>query len=552
MKSVIFSYPSGYCPDCHSRLKVYSLSRRNVKSVQGQFTAVHRIKICPNDRTTFRSGILDGIISRGCTYANDIMIEAAMQRFLQGRSSSEISSTLGISASHARCLSNSALDIFQEIHGQSGDILKAHMKSYILQIDGTTDSEYSMIVVVKDSVSGFVLYSRKCYSESEESIEDILRTVKEKFGMPSGITADMRSGIISAAMKVFPGVPIRICLMHFLRDLGKDLMADLHTDLGNMINHAGIKAKLKSLLRSIPDYNQKRLEEIESGYCTHREDMEVMAARNVLERIVSIDAGSGYCFPFSLRYLKFFMECDASMRKLLRLLPALNDKGIRKTVSTLLAFIRRITDNPIIRETARKLRDINSAIFQPIRKAFKIPRIGNLSIDVKYDPKKDDPVVHEKCGIIFGELGVYLKAGIGKHMFSAAKIAISRYRKRETMLFAQNPECTIPRTNNNMEIFFRSIRRNVRKRSGNIATGNILAQSGEKLALFQNIGNARYRDIVFGNEMEKIFAKHRKPLFKKGMTKKTVIKLVAIGTQMILDDSLSNTPYTPKAMDEFH
>ena len=44
------------------------------------------------------------------------------------------------------------------------------------------------------------------------------------------------------------------------------------------------------------------------------------------------------------------------------------------------------------------------------------------------------------------------------------------------------------------------VRRNVRKMCGNIATRNILTQSGESLALFQNMSNPENVKIVFGSE----------------------------------------------------
>jgi hypothetical protein len=132
---------------------------------------------------------------------------------------------------------------------------------------------------------------------------------------------------------------------------------------------------------------------------------------------------------------------------------------------------------------------------------------------------------------------------------TAAKLAVERYRNRESMLFAQNPECTIPRTNNGMEIFFRKIRRNIRKRSGNRSTGNILSNVGENLALFQNIGNPEYRKIVFGSsDIGSVFAKHRKPFRKEGMTRRNMLELVAKGTEMILSSSLSESPYTGDMM----
>jgi hypothetical protein len=45
----------------------------------------------------------------------------------------------------------------------------------------------------------------------------------------NGITSDMRLGIISAARETFPKIPIRIFLMHFLRDLGKVILLDCTT-----------------------------------------------------------------------------------------------------------------------------------------------------------------------------------------------------------------------------------------------------------------------------------------------------------------------------------
>jgi len=96
-----------------------------------------------------------------------------------------------------------------------------------------------------------------------------------------------------------------------------------------------------------------------------------------------------------------------------------------------------------------------------------------------------------------------------------------------------------------MEIFFRSIRRNVRKRSGNRSTGIILSQTGEKLALFQNMDNEKYREIVFGKDhMGSVFSRYRKSFRKDGMTRKETMSLVDKGTDMILNDSLSDQPYT--------
>ncbi len=115
---------------------------------------------------------------------------------------------------------------------------------------------------------------------------------------------------------------------------------------------------------------------------------------------------------------------------------------------------------------------------------------------------------------------------------------------------ANNAEHTKPRTNNGMKRFFRRVRRNVRKRCGNIATGNILSQSGDSIALFQNMGNKKYVETVFGSEdIPAFFAWYRKPFKKTGMTKKRTMKLIDTGTKMILDGSLDDSPYSNNMME---
>ena len=102
------------------------------------------------------------------------------------------------------------------------------------------------------------------------------------------------------------------------------------------------------------------------------------------------------------------------------------------------------------------------------------------------------------------------------------KRVISRYR--ETMLFANNNEHIIPSTNNSMEQFFRKLRRNIRKRCGNIVTGNMLANNSVSLAIFQNIENKYYVKAVYGNNnIALILAKHIKPYRNPGMTHKDYI-----------------------------
>ncbi len=547
---IVFRFAT-VCPDCGSGLKAYRTDRRRVVSWEiGEFTAVHKIMRCDHSGIIFRSERLESLIGSRCTYANDIMLESAMKRFIHGRSCSEISdeSGTGISERHTRRLTNDALGIFQKIHEETSDKIRAAMSSWILQIDGTTDSEFDMIIVVMDSESGFVLHVKRCHAESEAEILGILRTVRERFGIPSGTISDMRPGILSAIGKVFPGVPRRICLFHFLRDLGKDLMESMHLDLGRMINSAGIKNPLKNLLRSIPGYDQRTLHELDYGFCSDRETMEIMALRRILSHAMDTTGSSGYGFPFSLKHLNFFLSCRAAMDRLNALTPRLQSKRAKDLAGNISSLMGRIVKSQEISDMADRIGGIN-AVFQSVRKAFRIPERGKLSQE-----PRDDPEIRMECDILMGQLECILKAAeTTQHEKNAIKIVLQRYRSRVEMLFANNAQGTMPRTNNRMERFFRSMRRNIRKRSGNMATGRYLALNGERIALFQNMSNDKYRRIVFGNaDIPAVFGRYRTRTKNTGMRKCQMARLVDMGMEKMLSDSLPDTPLTEENMEKFY
>ena len=50
MNTILFAYRDEYCPNCHARLKVYRTNSRHVRSVNGEFIAIHRLKVCPRER----------------------------------------------------------------------------------------------------------------------------------------------------------------------------------------------------------------------------------------------------------------------------------------------------------------------------------------------------------------------------------------------------------------------------------------------------------------------------------------------------------------------
>ncbi|MEM0135167.1 MAG: hypothetical protein QXU18_08095 [Thermoplasmatales archaeon] len=62
----------------------------------------------------------------------------------------------------------------------------------------------------------------------------------------------------------------------------------------------------------------------------------------------------------------------------------------------------------------------------------------------------------------------------------------------------------------------------------------------------------KYREIAFSREeIGSVFAKYRKPFRKERLTKKRMIELVEKGTDMILNNSLNDDPYTEEMLNKY-
>ena len=94
------------------------------------------------------------------------------------------------------------------------------------------------------------------------------------------------------------------------------------------------------------------------------------------------------------------------------------------------------------------------------------------------------------------------------------------------------------------------MRRNIRKRSGNLATGRYLSLNGDKIAIFQNIAIPEYVKTVFGSkDMASLFGRYRKSVRKPTVTRKRMLELIDIGKAALLSGSLRTDPFSEEMMD---
>ena len=479
------------------------------------------------------------MVNRGCVYANDVMVRAAERRFLEGRSCREIASEMenGISEAHLCRLTNLALTVFRRIHEKHREAITDHLGPWILQIDGTVDGEYEMVVAVRDAISGFLLYGRMCHSESVDELVPLLEEIRIRYGTPAATLSDLRATLLAALDKVFPGVPRFLCGFHFLRDEGKDLLEDRHTSLSKILRTLGTRAALKSALVGLPPIDPLLVDELEYGYSTHPERLSLMYARRTLERLVSAKGSDGYGFPFTLRHLEFTDRCDEARETLVWIHERTGDAHVGVAVEAL----AQLLDDPAVQQVRRELREI-AALFQALREAMGMKEERTpLSAEHRRRPE-----VRAACRRLVEEWDRYLVADVPEHLYRALKHLVTAFRKREANLFPEGVGVEVPFTNNGLEGQFRKVRRNVRKRCGNRSTGRQLTLRGDELLLFQNLGNSKYREVVFGGrEVAAVFGEERARWPRvPTLSSRKLTALLEKGMMLMMSGHLPETPYS--------
>ena len=119
----------------------------------------------------------------------------------------------------------------------------------------------------------------------------------------------------------------------------------------------------------------------------------LLTAKAVAEKLVGFTGSSGYGFPFSLKHLNFYMACKEAMNRLNLLSEKIQSEDAKRYISSIECVMKKITDNPEINATGRKLGSVN-ALFQSLRRMFRVPDKGKLSDEMD---TSDDDLIHGRC-----------------------------------------------------------------------------------------------------------------------------------------------------------
>ena len=540
----------GRCPVCGGPWHVQKTTPHHGKTIShGQFEIRETVHVCANrchydsgKLVTRRSNEPAKHIIPGRTVGYDVMVTVGLQRFLYHRQREEIRTFVrnehGISLSSGTIsnLIKLFLGYLQKLHDRHIQPLRQALDAdggWPLHIDATGEDGRGTLFVALAGWRRWVLGSWKIPTEHSQAIEPCLHEVIEKFGTPCAVMRDLGRAITPAVNTVLAerglGIPVLACHMHFLKDIGKDLLNPTYGQLRLLFRQYKIRPKLGALARELGRkighkvaYAREQVNAWQEQDATDHRIPEGPAGVAVLRSLVQwvIDYGAdstGHDYPFDRPYLDLFDRCITASRAVDAYIhnnPS--DPGVLKVLKRLRRLLDPVFSEVPFKQIVRKLRS-RAALFDELRDALRlVPKCpaGSNQKESSMTTSSDHAVtwlrdIREQVDAFFVSLkNRRPKRGPAQDMRNAIDLIIRHIEDHGHYLWGHvigMPEekgggiRVVDRTNNILESFFRGIKHDERRRSGR----KILTQDFEclppEVALVYNLNYPDYVSIVCGS-----------------------------------------------------
>jgi len=198
------------------------------------------------------------------TMGYDLMAYVGLQRFVHYRQREEIRASLAsrwgieISTGEVSVLAAKFCVYLKALHQAHAASLREVLASdggWPMHIDATGEDGRGTLLVIYAGWRHWVLGSWKISTERMEAILPRMTETAVLFGAPCAVMRDLGRAVIEASQTFIASldkpIPDLGCHMHFVRDVGKDLLADSHDALRSLFRRFEIVAGLRSLARDL-------------------------------------------------------------------------------------------------------------------------------------------------------------------------------------------------------------------------------------------------------------------------------------------------------------
>jgi hypothetical protein len=527
---VDFRVPHRRCP-CGGRLTVQKTQTKRVVSLSGTYIARRIVLVCARCGRVAQDPALRQWVAHGCNTAWDVLVFVGRRLFEDCRSVGQVRAELSardvvLSDSQIAKLGRKFILYLALAHRRATPRIKLAMTSsggYILHLDAVHQEDAAALMSGIDGLSRLVLANVKVPSEHAAQIIPFLEKIKDNYGDPIACVHDMGTGICKAVATVFPGIHDFVCHFHFLRDAGKDLLEPAYRQLRRCHHQYALTTRLSALAR-----HARRLL-AERADAANAMAMQIAGAKTTadptLTTLVSVYAlalwclqakksGDGYGFPFDrpalvlAERLLILLDC---LPRLLKTLPGDNAAGNR----LFLHLTRKVMDvvGDLAFEQSVDELHWRCHLFDQLRQAMRIAVVGGRDglNDEGQEPRMD--TIRKAVGRFRRRLDAETKLAADPLCRKLAE-QIDKYHDK---LFADpiqvetpsGPQLVQPqRTNNILEQFFRSLRRDHRRRTGDNRMHRALQTMLADTPLVKNLSNPDYMKLLLDGRpnLETLFA----------------------------------------------
>lgn len=492
-------------------------------------------------------GILAGLIPERSVIGYDVMVYVGVERFLCHRQRDEIRASLAaehgvsLSTGEISVLSRRFLTYLERLHYNSAPALRRALAAdggWPLHIDATGEDGRGTLLVAFAGWRQWVLGAWKIPTERTDAILPRLRETIFRFGPPCAIVRDLGRAMSEAAETLLKElkleIPVLACHLHFLSDIGKDLLQHRHDRLRALFRQTKLRSQLRSLARDLGRNLGGDIDDARAGVRQWQDlsgqeaglpvgSAGIATVRALAQWVLDYPADtSGHGFPFDLPWLALYDRClqaSSAMREFLSAPP--DDAPVCKALQRLRRILQSVEDDdPGFVSVAGKLTQ-RAKLFAELRKALRLReessrgRRGTVrEIHTTCDFKNIRSAVRRLTRSLQRRRP---NRGPAQDRRDAIDIVLSHLKKHGRFLWGHTIRLPkrigkgirlVDRTNNAIETQFHCLKRGERRRSGR----KVLTQDLEKLppaaALAANLLHADYVSIVCGSidSLPEIFA----------------------------------------------
>lgn len=535
------------CLLCSGPTLVQKTVRRDVATRDhGSFVARETVRVCvarcrhpSGELATRRSEALAEQVASGATYGYDLEVHVGLERFLHHRQREEIRASLqekfGISLSSGQVsnLANRFLNHLEELHISRAPALRealARDGGYPLHIDATGEDGRGTLFVAYAGWRKWVLGAWKLTTERADKVLPCLREIVARFGSPCAIMRDLGRAMTQAAIDLVREtddyIQILGCHLHFLKDIGKDLMEPAYRQMRELFRRDRVNAGLRALARDLGRQLGEQIPDLRVAITVRIENSSDHTLPAGLEGLATVRAlaqwaldyhsdGDSRGFPFDRPYLDGYKRClvvrravDAFMRK-----PP-EDPAVRRAARRLASILDPVLSDKLFAQVAATLKS-RGALFDELRAVLRILPAGAHGVTEKAEALSPQEGAKELKGIqqSLDALVASLRKrrperGPAQEVREAIDLVLDHIDRHGPTLWGHEirlPESIgggvrlVDRTNNLLEGYFHEVKHAERRRSGRKCLTRDFECLPAAAALTANLNKPDYVELLCGS-----------------------------------------------------